>query len=65
MDETRTSNCALNPAGDMKESVEPRVAISGIAPAVMGQLIDYAYTANIVISQQDAQVKTPDTLQPT
>ena len=45
----------------MKESVEPRVNISGIAPSVMGQLIDYAYTANIVISQQDAQVKTPDT----
>ncbi|KAI0237966.1 Kelch-like protein 3 [Lamellibrachia satsuma] len=42
-------------SSDMRESLEQRVSISGIAPAIMEQLINYAYTANITISQEDAQ----------
>ena len=46
------------PAADMRESLEQRVTVSGTTPAIMEQLIDYAYTANITISQENAQVST-------
>lgn len=42
-------------SGDMRESAERRVSISGIQANIMKQLIDYAYTANITITHDNAQ----------
>ncbi|XP_013388624.1 kelch-like protein 12 [Lingula anatina] len=41
--------------GDMKESIEKRINISGICANIMKQLIDYAYTASITITRENAQ----------
>ena len=39
----------------MKESTSNSVQISGILPPIMEQLLDYAYTSNININQENAQ----------
>lgn len=41
--------------GDMRESHEKEVRIDGISPDIMEQLIDFAYTADISITQENAQ----------
>ncbi|KAK3100035.1 hypothetical protein FSP39_013760 [Pinctada imbricata] len=41
--------------GDMKESKEREVKIDGMSPDIMKQLIDFAYTADISITQENAQ----------
>ena len=40
---------------DMIESVQRRVNIQSIDSSIMGQLIDYAYTSSIRITQENAQ----------
>jgi hypothetical protein len=39
----------------MRESHEKEVRIDGIFPDIMEQLIDFAYTADISITQENAQ----------
>ena len=39
----------------MKESKEKAVKIDGMSPDIMEQLIDFAYTADISITQENAQ----------
>ena len=41
--------------GEMRESIEQRITIADIEPMVMKQLIDYAYTSDITINQDNAQ----------
>ncbi|XP_063415045.1 kelch-like protein 3 isoform X1 [Mytilus trossulus] len=41
--------------GEMRESHEREVRIDGISPDIMEQLIDFAYTADISITQENAQ----------
>lgn len=47
--------CCLILVGDLKESGQERVSIAGIDPDIMKQLIDYSYTSDITINQENAQ----------
>ncbi|CAC5356437.1 unnamed protein product [Mytilus coruscus] len=57
----RNSMAACSPyffamfTGEMRESHEREVRIDGISPDIMEQLIDFAYTADISITQENAQ----------
>lgn len=42
-------------SGEMRESLEQHVTIEGVDPPIMKQLIDYAYTSDITINQDNAQ----------
>lgn len=41
--------------GDMRECHEKKVKIDGVSPSIMKQLVDFAYTADISITQENAQ----------
>lgn len=40
---------------DLMESRQERVAINGVEPQMIGQLVSYAYTAEVVISKANVQ----------
>ncbi|XP_048847325.1 kelch-like protein 17 isoform X3 [Brienomyrus brachyistius] len=51
------SRCAAEAmfSTDLMESRQDRVAINGVEPQMIGMLVDYAYTAQVVISRANVQ----------